>query len=125
MRSKCMAVAVLAALSGLFVFPASGQQESASITGQVTDPTGAAIAGAQVTVRNEASDASFVSLTDADGFYRAPQLRPAVYTITVAAAGFSSTIRKGIVARVNDRLRVDMPLQVGTVNESVLVTGAA
>jgi hypothetical protein len=109
----------------LSIVPLSGQQESASITGQVTDSSGAAVAGAQVTIRNEASGASFVSVTDGEGFYRAPQLRPAVYTISVAAPGFSTAVREGIVARVNDRLRVDMPLQVGAVTESVMVTGAA
>ena len=120
---------VVAAAAICFVFygriPLSAQQESASITGQVTDSSGATVAGAQVTIRNEASGASFVTVTDADGFYRAPQLRPAVYTVTVGAAGFSTAVRAGIEARVNDRLRVDMPLQVGAVNESVMVTGAA
>lgn len=125
MLSKCMAVAFFAILFGVVTIPLLAQQESASITGQVTDASGAAVAGAQVTVRNQASGASFVSLTDADGFYRAPQLRPAVYTITVTAAGFSTAVREGIEARVNDRLRVDMPLQVGAVTESVVVTGSA
>jgi hypothetical protein len=119
------AAAFFAGCFGLFTLELSGQQESASITGQVTDASGAAIAGAQVTIRNEASGASFASLTDSDGFYRAPQLRPAVYTISVAASGFSTAVREGIVARVNDRLRVDMPLQIGAVTESVMVTGAA
>ncbi len=108
----------------LSAVPLSAQQESASITGQVTDVSGAVVSGARVTIRNQASGASFVSIADSDGFYRAPQLRPGTYTISVIASGFSTAVREGIEARVNDRLRVDMPLQIGTVSESVLVTGA-
>ncbi|MFN0171861.1 MAG: carboxypeptidase regulatory-like domain-containing protein [Bryobacteraceae bacterium] len=104
--------------------PLSGQQESASITGQITDASGGVVPGAVVTIRNQASGISFVSTSDADGFYRAPQLRPAVYTLSVTAAGFSTAVREGIEARVNDRLRVDLALQTGTVNESIQVTGA-
>jgi len=108
----------------LFTVPISGQQETASITGRITDPSGALIVGARVTIKNQASGASFVSVSDSDGFYRAPQLRPAVYTISATASGFSTVVREGVEARVNDRLRVDLTLQVGSVNESVIVTGA-
>jgi hypothetical protein len=108
----------------LYTLPLSGQQETASITGQITDPSGAVIPGARVTIKNQASGASFVSVSDSDGFYRAPQLRPAVYTISATASGFSTIVREGVEARVNDRLRVDLALQVGSVSESVMVTGA-
>src|ERR1044071_3330797 len=119
--SKVASVAVCVCLSGVVL---RGQQETASITGQITDPSGAAIAGAHVTIKNQASGAAFVSISDGDGFYRAPQLRPAVYSISATASGFSTTVREDVVARVNDRLRVDLALKVGSVNESVLVTGA-
>ena len=118
------AVAVLAICLSAHTNALHAQQETASITGQVTDPSGAVIAGAQVTIRNQDSGASFVSVTDADGFYRAPQLRPAVYTISASASGFSTTVRQAVEARVNDRLRVDLALQVGSIAESVMVTGA-
>jgi hypothetical protein len=103
--------------------PVPAQQESASITGQVTDSSGAIIAGALVAIRNQASGATFTSVTDADGFYRAPQLRPGLYVISVTATGFSTAVRENIEARVNDRLRVDIPMQVGAVSEKILVTG--
>ena len=122
---KCKFAALFVALSlCVSTIPLSAQQESASITGQVTDSSGAAVPGARVTIRNQASGALFNSVSDADGFYRAPQLRPGVYTISVTASGFSTAVREGIEARVNDRLRVDMPMQVGTVSENVVVTGA-
>ena len=122
---KCKLAALFVALSlCVSTIPLSAQQESASITGQVTDSSGAAVPGARVTIRNQASGALFNSVSDSDGFYRAPQLRPGVYTISVTASGFSTAVREGIEARVNDRLRVDMPMQVGTVSENVVVTGA-
>ena len=120
---KCELAALFVALSlCVSTIPLSAQQESASITGQVTDSSGAAVPGARVTIRNQASGALFNSVSD--GFYRAPQLRPGVYAISVTASGFSTAVREGIEARVNDRLRVDMPMQVGTVSENVVVTGA-
>src|SRR5438034_1887311 len=122
---KCKLAALFVALSlCVSTIPLSAQQESASITGQVTDSSGAVVPGARVTIRNQASGALFNSVSDSDGFYRAPQLRPGVYTISVTASGFSTAVREGIEARVNDRLRVDMPMQVGTVSENVVVTGA-
>jgi len=51
-------------------------------------------------------------VSDAEGFYRAPQLRPGIYAISVTANGFSTAVREGVEARVNDRLRVDMPMQI-------------
>ncbi len=104
---------------------AFAQQETGSITGQVLDPAGGAVPGAQVTIRNESTSASFKALSDDTGFYRAPQLSPGTYTITATASGFSTLVRGGIVVRVNDRLRVDLPLQVGAVSEQVTVEAAA
>ncbi|HYL37063.1 MAG TPA: TonB-dependent receptor [Bryobacteraceae bacterium] len=125
MSNRWNAVVVyLAICLGLYTIPLNGQQESASITGQITDQSGAVVPGAHVTIRNEASGAAFVSVSDADGFYRAPQLRPAVYTISATAPGFSTGVREGVEARVNDRLRVDLALQVGSVSENVTVAGA-
>jgi hypothetical protein len=112
------------AVTILSVMPLLAQQESASITGQITDASGAIVPGARVAIRNQASGALFNSVSDADGFYRAPQLRPGLYTISATATGFSTTVREGIEARVNDRLRVDMPMQIGTVSENVVITGA-
>jgi len=110
---KLTAVALSVALSlCVSTAPLPAQQESASITGQITDSSGATIAGARVTIRNQASGALFNSVSDADGFYRAPQLRPGMYAISVTASGFSTAVREGIEARVNDRLRVDMPMQI-------------
>jgi hypothetical protein len=101
-----------------------GQQESGSIFGTITDPSGSAVPGAQVTVRNNATAATFAAVSDATGIWRAPQLNPGVYEISVAATGFSTALRKEVQVRVADRLRLDFALQVGAVTETIAVTAS-
>src|SRR3954447_10777234 len=98
-------------------------QETASVTGQVFDPNGAVVARATVTVRNERTGATFSTTSDETGFYRAPQLVPGTYGITVSLTGFRTLARPGIEVRVNDRLRVDMTLEIGSTSETVTVVG--
>src|ERR1043166_7775571 len=89
MNRRNVVFVYLAICLGLCVVPTRGQQESASITGRITDQSGSVIPGAKVTIQNQASDATFSSLSDSEGFYHAPQLRPAMYRISASAAGFS------------------------------------
>jgi len=98
------------------------QQESGSMLGTVSDPSGASVPGAQVTVTNQATAATFTAVTDGSGLWRAPQLNPGVYDISVAAKGFSTLVRKDVQVRVADRLKVDLALQVGALTETVTVT---
>src|ERR1700692_647871 len=97
----------------LFTCALWGQQETGSIMGQVLDPSGAPVPGAQVAVKNQATTAIFNARSDAGGIYRAPQLAPGIYTIMVTANGFSTLERSAIEVRVDDHLRVDFTLQVG------------
>src|SRR5450432_3668061 len=96
---------------GIFLLAACGAslaQETGSITGQILDPAGAVISRAKVEVKNDATGALFATVSDDSGFYRAPQLRPGVYTITAAISGFRTAVRPGVEVRVNDRLRADL-----------------
>src|SRR5262249_13455177 len=95
----------------LFVSGVYAQQESGSITGQVVDPADAGAPKAPIRVVNEDTGAVFATTSDIAGFYRAPQVAPGSYTITVATSGFATLIRRGILVRVNDRLRIDLRLQ--------------
>ncbi len=99
------------------------QQETGSITGQILDRVGASIPSAQVTIRNTSNNAAFQASTGQDGFYSAPQLAPGNYSISVTASGFSTVVRPGITVHVNDRLRIDVTLQIGAVTETVQVEG--
>src|SRR5262245_55622902 len=105
--------------------PLAAQQETGSLTGQIFDSGGAVIPNIPVTMRNLATNAAFATISGADGFYSAPQLTPGVYSITVAAPGFTTLVRSGVTVRVNDRLRVDLTLQVGAVSETVSVDASA
>jgi hypothetical protein len=98
------------------------QQESGSMIGTVSDPSGASVPGAEVTLKNHDTAAAFTAVTDSSGLWRAPQLNPGVYDITVAAKGFRTLLRPGVQVRVADRLRVDFALQVGALTETVTVT---
>src|SRR5215831_17171263 len=110
----------------LAVVPLAAQQETASITGQVTDPSGGAVPRVRVTIKNGATGASFVVTTDAAGFYSDPHVAPGMYTISVSAPGFATLVRQpDVEVRVNDRLRIDLALQVGEVSQTVAVQGTA
>jgi hypothetical protein len=78
-----------------------------------------------VVARNNATAASFATVADDAGLYRVPQLAPGTYTITATAPGFRTLTREGIEVRINDRLRVDLSLEVGAVNENVSVSATA
>ncbi len=120
MKTRQIVVGLLGSSLALSVLRA---QETASLTGQVLDPAGAAVAGAQISVRNEATAVVFTAVSEGTGFYRVPQLPPGKYSITVSMAGFRTLKREDIVARVNDRMRVDLNLEVGQVTETLTVQG--
>ena len=77
--------------------------------------------GAQVTVREVNRNTTTTLTTDAAGVYTAPFLVPGTYEVSVELQGFKSWIRRGIVLQVNDRLRIDASLEVGTLTESTTV----
>jgi hypothetical protein len=124
MMAKRLAIAfivcILTVVSSLFA-----QQETGSITGQIVDPSGAAVPGAQLTITNQSTNIPFDTTSDATGLYSAPQLAPGIYSVTVRATGFKSEVRPEIEVRVNDRLGINFSLQVGAVTQTVEVFEAA
>ncbi|MCO5353271.1 MAG: carboxypeptidase-like regulatory domain-containing protein [Bryobacteraceae bacterium] len=120
MRLSVAAVAVFAV--SLAVAPASAQEVRASITGIVTDSTGAAVAGATVTVTSATSNVALETRTNAGGNYTTPFLNPGTYRLTVQFAGFKQYVRENIVLQTQDRARVDVSLTIGEVSESVTVS---
>ena len=72
---------------------AIAQEFRASVTGRITDPSGAAVPNANVTIRNAQSNEAVTVTTNSEGIYNATFLRPGVYTITVEAAGFKRFVR--------------------------------
>jgi Carboxypeptidase regulatory-like domain/TonB-dependent Receptor Plug Domain len=120
-RFVLLAVAILlGTLSAANVFA----QDTASLTGTVTDPSGAAVRNAQVSVDNSDRGVHRKLVTNQDGEYSAAALPvPAAYDITVEASGFKKYQAKGVILRVAEKSRVDVSLQIGEANTEVTVEG--
>ena len=108
----------------LCVPPAAAQQETATITGAVTDASGAIIPRAAVTVTNVHTNQSVRTESDDRGLYVVPSLRPGEYSVTAESSGFPKTVRSGITLQVAQVARVDITLQTGQLTEVVEVVGA-
>ncbi len=112
-----------AALS--LALPAFGQSNTGSIRGTVKDSSGAAIPGATVKITDRGTNAVVTPITDDTGEYYAPSLRPVTYDITVEYAGFKTTTVREVKVDTAKDIRVDVTLEVGTIQEQVQVTAAA
>ena len=113
---------------GLCAAPASAlAQETvnyASVSGRVTDPQGAVVAGAQVSARQTETNIARVATTDAEGRFRFPYLRLGPYEINVRSQGFSDATRR-LNLTVGSAFDLPIALRLETVAESVTVTGTA
>src|ERR1700733_9181438 len=96
-------------------------QGTVTIYGTVTDPSGAAIVGAKVTVSNSATQQSRDTVSTADGSYVVPDLPVGTYKVSVAATGFKTFVQDGILVQVDENRRVPVQMTVGGVSESVTV----
>jgi len=100
----------------------AAQEAGGTITGTVSDPAGAAVAGANVSIKNIATGVERSTTTTADGVYVAPNLIPGAYEITVTAPGFATSITQGVGLLAGDRREVDVPMKLGQVSDKVSVT---
>jgi hypothetical protein len=101
------------------------QQGSGTISGTVTDPQNAAVAGADIRVRNTGTNALFRTRANEQGFYTAPGLAVGDYEVLTEQAGFKRSIRSGITLQVNQTAQVDVRLEIGQVADTVEVVGEA
>src|SRR6266700_4235761 len=108
----------------VLAMPLLAQNNSGIISGRVTDPSGAVVPHAQITVTQTETNVDAVSATNSDGLFRVPSLINGPYRVTVIASGFKKEVRDGLGLRIGENLNVEMKLQVGAVSESVEVTGA-
>lgn len=99
-------------------------ETSTSIRGIVSDPSGAAIAGANVTIRNTATNEERAANTNESGFYAFPSVIPGTYDIVVSHPGFKRAEVTNRVAQVSQSAQVDVILQVGDTAESVTVSAS-
>lgn len=113
--------ALLAMAIVLLARPLLSQEVRASITGVVSDPAGAAIAGAKVIAHDPATGRSVATETNETGTYLTPFLAPGTWELSVEASGFKKYVRQGIILQALDRPRIDIKLEVGDVTSSVTV----
>src|SRR5271167_1184718 len=99
-------------------------QDTASITGTVTDPTGAAIPGAQVTLISQEHGINRAATSNSTGDYLFSALPIGSYNLAVSAPGFKKYQAAGIILRVAQKARVDVTMQVGAANTEVTVQGS-
>ncbi len=109
---------VISCLSGVAV----AQTPTGTIAGSTTDSTGAVVAGATITVTNNATNETHTLTTDAEGRFLQPFVAPGSYTVTVEAKGFRSERQEDIVVDVAQTRAVVFVLSVGTASETVQVT---
>src|SRR5712692_871983 len=102
---------------------AAWAQDTGSITGTVSDPTGATVPNADVSVTNAEQGISRAAKTNGGGEYLFAALPVGNYDLAVSAPGFKKYQAKGVVLRVADKARVDVALQVGAISEQVVVEG--
>src|SRR5262245_15095983 len=119
-------IATSFAVASLWCVPRSlGQSTFGAITGTVTDPTGALVPAADVTVTNEDTGLERKVITSSGGVFNAPNLDIGNYRVTVNAAGFARYERGGLAVRSNQVVNVDAKLEIGTTATFTEIRAAA
>lgn len=114
-----------AVIGVMILAPAAWGQATGSILGTASDSSGGVVAGARVSATNVETNVSREVLTNSAGYYQIDNLLPGEYTITAEMVGFKKAIRPKFELQVAQSARVDVALEVGEVNQSVEVAGAA
>jgi hypothetical protein len=117
-------------LSGVLLFfvlaySSAAQSPSGAISGIVTDPTGATIAGAEIVVVNDATRVQYPAKTNDEGIYVVANLLPGAYRLQVSKAGFKTIIKPDVVLNVQDALAINFTLPLGAISEIVTIEGGA
>jgi hypothetical protein len=125
-RSTAACVAIACLLIGVWsTAPLGAQAVRGTIQGTVTDTSGGTLPGVTVEAKNVGTGLVQSVITNEAGRYTAPDLALGDYEVTANLAGFQTVIRRGITLRVGSQVVVDFQMPVGTLSESITVTGAA
>lgn len=114
----------LAVVSCFSAVMSQAQSNAADLQGFVRDPKGAVVAGATVTVRNQATNATRDTTTNDDGFYKIVSLPPGDYAVTVKNANYKTAVIQTLTLTVGQTATQDIPLEIGDVTATVTVTTA-
>lgn len=115
-------VCLLLALIASFCVPGRAQTNTSDLIGIVTDPAGAVVPNAHVRLLNQSTSASLDAQSDAEGWYRFRSLPVGTYTIQVEMQGFRTSVRNDLQLSADQPMRVDFPLTVGELNQSITVS---
>jgi hypothetical protein len=124
-RNRVILRFTLLLLAPLFGFSLCAVGQQGTILGTVTDPAGAAVPNASISITNLASGVAKVIQTNSDGQYVVPDLNIGQYTVKAEAANFKTIEHKNVALQVGDRTRIDFQMQVGAVQETVTVEADA
>jgi Carboxypeptidase regulatory-like domain/TonB-dependent Receptor Plug Domain/TonB dependent receptor len=121
---KRLLVFIVVACCGSLAEMSRAQTAGGSVSGLVTDPSGASVPRAQVLVRSLATRSARALTTNLDGFYIAPNLIPGDYEVTISAGGFETQVAP-LTMRVGDEQELNFTLRVGSVDQKLEVAGPA
>ena len=128
MNPKNASFVLSACILGLYLMvslPLHAQVTGATISGTITDASGAVIAGAEISVRNTATGINRNTTTDSAGFYTVPNLNPGPYEVKVSAKGFTTALQSNLTLAVGAQQQLNIPMKVGETSQTVQVTEAA
>ena len=117
-------LALMICCAVLGVISLQAQVDTGSITGTVTDPSGAVVSGAKITLLNEGTGASLSTTTGGDGGYTFSPVRIGSYTLDATAQGFKTVSQTHVVVNVSANVLANFKLQTGAVTETVEVTSS-
>jgi hypothetical protein len=121
--TRAVSVSLLSLALAVFTAPrpAAAQAVTGTILGTVTDSTGGTVAGAKVTITNQNTGLTRTVTSDASGEYTVPQIPTGTYTILAEMTGFKATALSNVEVGVDQRVRIDVKLEVGQMTESVTI----
>ncbi len=115
---RAFVIALILLMSSVAVF---SQDSRGAISGMVTDSTGGVLPGVTVTVTNEGTNVALTVITDSKGYYRVPYLISGRYSVSAQLEGMKGVVKKGLVVRVGDVLKIDLTMEPGGVSETISV----
>ena len=120
-RTSASALFIVLALAMFSATPAPAQVAGATLSGLISDSSGAAIAGATITTKNVATGEVREVASNGEGFYSVPNLLPGTYDVTVTAQQFQKTVQRGIALTVGAQQALNISLKPGEVTQVVEV----
>lgn len=123
--SRVLRVLVVALMVSGLAALLQAQVDTGSITGTITDPSGAVVSGAKVTLVNQGTGASLTTTTTSDGVYKFSPVRVGTYKLDATSQGFQTTTQTGVVVNIGSNVALNFSLKPGSQTETIEVTSSA